>query len=594
MIGETQSATAMRNWARHFERVLLMEAPAWQLLIIAAVVGALWAASLFDWSFIAGRHLVWPFIEGGAKGWQLDMGQHLQGYLYYVQGPWDLPLFYVPALRAPPGTNVLFLDVVPIVALVGKLVHTFTGVTINLYGAYIFLCYVLPGVMMALVLIAAKVRYALAAIIAAIFANSMPALLMRWGIPHAGQFLLIGALAFYLFFLKERGWRGLAAVWIGWLVLAFLTNMYLFVMVGTIWVCAIIQRRLNGLATTRQALKTGALTVALVTTVMAVSGQFGGGGELPFSLDYGNSSMNLLSPIAPQLSGLFPGLGGVIDATGGQFEGFNYLGLGLLLASLLMLPAEAGWLRQNLRRHIVLLTAFAALTAFAISNRVFVGHRLLFELPLPLYIKAALGIFRSSGRFFWPIAYAQLAIVTVLGFRRAQPLVILCFIIAVVLQLLDVQPLRANIIDTIAAQPASDELDRGKIARFLARARYLEIVPSFQCLLYTEPFEAKIEGAAMDLMLQAATMNVPTNSVYAARERFGLTLSDVLRAPSRALQMRDARRVDYCNQEIEYARSGGHSGDLIVLLTDRPRQEEMAPGVICSPLSSVRYCQRKG
>ena len=65
------------------------------------------------------------------------------------------------------------------------------------------------------------------------------------------------------------------------------------------------------------------------------------------------------------------------------------------------------------------LVAFAALTAFAISYRVFVGHCLLLELPMPLYIVWALGVFRSSGRFFWLIGYAQMAIVLIRGFRRA-------------------------------------------------------------------------------------------------------------------------------------------------------------------------------
>src|SRR5689334_9888794 len=97
-------------------------------------------------------------------------------------------------------------------------------------------------------------------------------------------------------------------------------------------------------------------------------------------------------PLCRRDSGFFPGLGGIIDATGGQADGFNYLGLGLLLASLLMLPAEAGWVRRNLRQHIALLAAFAAFTVFAISNRVFAGHWLLFELPLPDYITEVLGI----------------------------------------------------------------------------------------------------------------------------------------------------------------------------------------------------------
>jgi hypothetical protein len=63
-------------------------------------------------------------------------------------------------------------------------------------------------------------------------------------------------------------------------------------MVGTVWLGTVIQRRLNRLATTRQALGTGALALALVTTVTALAGQFGAGTALPFS-PHGSNSMNL-------------------------------------------------------------------------------------------------------------------------------------------------------------------------------------------------------------------------------------------------------------------------------------------------------------
>ena len=99
----------------------------------------------------------------------------------------------------------------------------------------------------------------------------------------------------------------------------------------------------------------------------------------------------------------------------------------MLLASLLVLPLEVSWFRQNLKSHVVLFVAFAAVTAFTISNRPFAGHWLLFELPLP-HIKRVLGIFRSGGRFFWLIWYAQLAVVIILGFRRARPAFALCLV----------------------------------------------------------------------------------------------------------------------------------------------------------------------
>jgi len=297
--------------------------------------------------------------------------------------------------------------------------------------------------------------------------------------------------------------------------------------------------------------------------------------------------MNLLSPFVPQKSGLFPGLGSVIDATGGQYEGFNYLGLGLLLATLLMLPSEAGWLRRNVRRHASLFVVLVLVTAFAVSNRVFLGHWQLFELPLPHLVRV-LGTFRSSGRFFWLVGYAQIAMVVVLGFRRARPLTALCLVVSAILQLCDVEPLRAQLIASIAAGPSTENLDGRKVAHLISSARQVQVIPSWQCSSNEDQLRVN-----MELMLAAARANVPINSVYNGRESYGLSLFDVLRAPFRIGEMLRARANAYCEQEVEQARRGGRPGDVFVLLSDQPRDQELAPDITCSPLSWARYCWRK-
>jgi hypothetical protein len=594
MISEKQAASFTERLALRLSGVVSGQLQVWQLLFLAAVIGTIWAATLLDWSFVTGRSVYWQSPQTTAGGGvDLDPGTALVGYLYYVQSPWHLPLFYVSTLGAPAGVNVIFTDLVPIVALIGKLICNITGATTNPYGAYLFLCFSLPGVMMTLVLIVAKIRYALAAILAAIFANTTPALLSKWGdFALEAHFLLIGALALYLFSLQTRARRGLATAWIGYLILVYLTNIYLFAMVGTVWLCAIIQRRLDGLTTSQEALGIGALTIMLATIVIALVGQFGPGTPLPISYGYGHYSMNLASPFVPQSSGLFPWSERVIDATGGQYEGFNYLGLGLLLASLLVLPAEVGWLRRNLKRHVALFVAFVALTAFAISNRVFVGHWLLFELPLPY--QQLFGIFRSSGRFFWLICYTQMAIVIILGFRSAQPLIAVCLAGAAIVQLFDVQQLRERIVASIADGASAQELAPGSIARLMAGARHIEVIPSFQCIYWEkkDQLPVKLARANVELMLAAARANVPTNTVYLARYSYGLTWHELLRDPFRGSEIVRARRDDYCKQEIERARGGGSPGDIFVLLSDQPRTDEMVPGVTCSPLSWARYCQR--
>jgi hypothetical protein len=586
MTRDQQTSGYLQSLPQHIGRIVLLELPTWQLLVVAAGVGALWAASLFDWSFVAGRHAFWQFPRGTVRGSETDMATYLVAYFYYVQSPWALPLFYVSALGTPDGTNVIFTDFVPAVGLVGKLVHSITGATVNLYGGYLFLCFVLPGVMMALVLIATRIRYGLAAVLGAVLASATPAMLWRWGhVPIQAHYLLIGALALYLFSLKKPAWRGLVATWVGYLILAYLTNIYLFAMVGTVWLCVLIQRRLNGLSTTPSAVGTGTLTVVAVSIVIALGGQFGAGTPLPFDFGYGHYSMNLASPLVPQSSGLFPWGKRVIDATGGQYEGFNYLGLGLLLASLLVLPAEVGWLTRNIKRHVALFIAFVILTAFAISNRVYVGHRLLFELPLPHYFPTIVGAFRSSGRFFWLICYAQMAMVVILCFRRSRPLIAACLAGAAIVQLVDVQPLREQIMASIAERSDVTQLDPGQVARLVLEARSIDVVPSFQCSNREQEYRANVQ-----LMLATARANIPINSVYLARYNYGVTWRDLLRRPSREILW--ARRDDYCEQEFKQARRGGGPGDVFVLLSDRPRLDEMGPGVTCSPLSWVRYCRR--
>src|SRR5215471_5039097 len=175
-MSEKRASRSIERPARRLRGVILAELPHWQLLILSGAVGIIWAASLFDWSFVTGQHAFWEFPAGTVGGSRFDMATALVGYLYYVQSPWQFPLFYVSALGTPNGVNVIFTGLVPIVALIGKLIRGLTGTTINPYGAYFFLCFSLPGVTMTLVLIAAKIRYALAAILAAIFGNTMPAL----------------------------------------------------------------------------------------------------------------------------------------------------------------------------------------------------------------------------------------------------------------------------------------------------------------------------------------------------------------------------------------------------------------------------------
>jgi hypothetical protein len=202
-------------------------------------------------------------------------------------------------------------------------------------------------------------------------------------------------------------------------------------------------------------------------------------------------------------------------------------------------------------------------------------------------LKPVLGIFRSSGRFFWFIGYAQIAVVLVLTFRSRRPWIVLCLLGAAILQLADVRLLHERIVASIAAGPGLRELDDNRVARLVSGARFVEVVPSFQCSANMRQVSAN-----MQLMLAAARADVPTNTVYLARQSYGLGFRDVLGWSSHATtQTVQQRRSEYCTQEIEWARRGGAAGDVFLLLSEQPEQQQMARGITCSPLSWARYCQ---
>jgi hypothetical protein len=137
-----------------------------------------------------------------------------------------------------------------------------------------------------------------------------------------------------------------------------------------------------------------------------------GGGESGFGL----YSMNLLSPVWPQRSGLLGPRLPVLDATGGQYEGYNYLDAGLLVAIgvsgiLLLRAAVARRSRSDLGptrsllataaegQHRALGFVLLGLTALAVSTRVYAGRVLLISLRTRPSDQI-FGIVQSSGRAF--------------------------------------------------------------------------------------------------------------------------------------------------------------------------------------------------
>jgi hypothetical protein len=210
---------------------------------------------------------------------------------------------------------------------------------------------------------------------------------------------------------------------------------------------------------------------------------------------------------------------GILDATGGQYEGFSYLGVGLLLLISVSATDLVRWINRS--PDPMLRIVLIGFVAYAISPNSCLGNWCTGKtLDVPIT-----AVFRSSGRFVWPALYGVTAAALALAAtrRRATPLLLL---VVAWLQWVDTAPLRSAFAESMS-KPASRVLDAAAWQHALAASATVRIFPSFSCLLMT-PTRSSLADAeiAIEIQLLATILGVPINSVYAARHQADCTAEE--------------------------------------------------------------------
>jgi Family of unknown function (DUF6311)/Carbohydrate binding domain len=195
-------------------------------------------------------------------------------------------------------------------------------------------------------------------------------------------------------------------------------------------------------------------------------------------------SMNLLSPVDPRgwTSILLHRLSG---ATAGQYEGYAYLGVGVLALALIVLGAVMVG-RPKLpsldRRWVIpLLLCCLVLTLLAVSTRVTLGSRTLVDLDPGEKLSPYLASLRASGRLFWGPYYLILAAVLAapfLVFRKAWANALVAG--ALLLQIADTQSLRHWVHVTVNEEHPSP-LKSPIWSTLGAMHENLIVLPAWQC-----------------------------------------------------------------------------------------------------------------
>ncbi len=487
------------------------------LLLLSAAIALACCLLLFDRDFLDGSSPFWRDPHGVIDGTWADMATALSGYDYFVRDEWRLPLFQVGRLGAPAGSNILYTDSTPVVALAGRLLFRLSGRAFNPFGLWTALCLVASAVSMTLLVALLGGRSVASAVAATAFGLCAPALLARWG--HTtlmAQFEVTLSLACY--FSAARATPALPRLlWAAPLcVLALWTHAYLFAMVSAVVAAAVAQAVLDRRLAPARALALVAALGVLLGGQLTLSGYLSGDGALS-APGFGIASANLVSPLFPD-RGLFGTLIGLAppDATGYQYEGTCYLGAGAML----LLWSARRWLASRARegkgRHACLSACLLACTLFAVSNDVFLGGLHVLHVPLPPAVLALAGVFRASGRFVWPVLYLALALgiagcsVSRPGRRGAAIL-----LAAACLQCADTAPLWAEVERSLHSTLALP-VDARAWEAAVARHTLVRVTPAFGC---APQASVPLTKAMMQIQLIAGRLNVATNSLYSARPR---------------------------------------------------------------------------
>jgi hypothetical protein len=349
--------------------------------------------------FTGGREL-WPT----SFAWMMlgDGQQHFIGWNFFRHTPVNqFPLGANLAFGEKVASSIVYSDSIPLFAIPLKFLNPILPPNFQYFGAFILISFLLQAYF-AWKLLLRLTRDRLLAALGTCLLVWSPIMLFRLQHNHdalMAHWVILAAIYLYLE-PRFRPWR-----WMALIVCAVLIHAYLMGMICLLWLADSFRRVWISEMPWRVVARHAVLLLAVLYVAMWVSGYFmvaGGYG----SGGFGYFRANLLAPFDPEdrWSILLPAL----PATGGDYEGFDYLGLGVFFLIGATLYQVVRGRRTAMPFHLMLPLLVLSLVAvvFALSNRVVFGTTELFSYPIPPFIeKTFLDPFRSSGRFLWIPTY---------------------------------------------------------------------------------------------------------------------------------------------------------------------------------------------
>jgi Family of unknown function (DUF6311) len=436
---------------------------------------------------------------------QGDSAQHYLGWLFFSNSKWSFPVGLNPDYGLELSNAIMFSDSIPLLAFIFKPFAPLIPDPFQYFGIWFLACFVLQAWYGWKLVGLLSNSVAIRALSVGLFVFAPP-MIFRLADHQSlgGHFLIIASLYLALHPGLER--RQLA--WGALLAVASLVHAYLLAMVALVWLADLVGKTIQRKLSIRKGILELTIIFSVVGIVCWQTGYFSVGAGTG-AYGFGVYRMNLLSIFDP--SGWSYVLKDIPEA-GGDYEGFNFLGLGvifLVVCSLPVILSGRTGLSRSIRIFPVLLAVLVGFTVFAISNKVGFGS-LGLEYHLPHMMLVMAGIFRASGRMFWPVFYAIVFVVIFLIVRGNNNRTAVYLLgLALVIQIVDTSSSWKNVRKKLMVEPKStwvspmvDPFWEGVASKY-KRVRWIQ--PDFHSPKW------------LQLAAYAGTHGLATDAVYLAR-----------------------------------------------------------------------------
>lgn len=293
------------------------------VFLVGMLIGAVVFVIIYGFKILDFTYVDWLY-----KNTYVDVFQHQIGFEFFRNADWKWPLGEYDSYFYPIGTSIIYTDSIPFLAVIFKAINVILPHNFQYFGFFGLICFMLQGGL-SCIIIKKYIPSKIVVYCSSLLFITAPIFVFRlyYHSALASHFLILLALLVWVYKDNLKSLKFRFAFWFALMGLAVMIQAYFISMLGVIMVGFLMDDFFEFKNIKRVIIVfAGALASTFLFTYIM------GGFAIKSGMDtngFGFYSMNLNSFYNPMsFSRFFKELP---TATGGQYEGSMYLGLGVII-----------------------------------------------------------------------------------------------------------------------------------------------------------------------------------------------------------------------------------------------------------------------